>query len=182
MNGALAYGFAAVESEVDSLAREALNKSNPSGAAVLEVTNLFRVIDDFSKRDAILVRVQELASSDVGRLASIQASFAQAQLQSPPSASPRSLTINLSQFEADRMRAFQAAQPHVSGPDLPFMTAFISTQPSSTQLQVSGAATCASSSPALSRNAKIGIGVAIAGGIAAALSAFFAGRAVGMRS
>lgn len=118
------FGAALPEPEIVKLAQEVAEKANVNGAAVVEVTNIFRLIDDFASQDAVALRAADLAASAAGKVTSIQASLAEARRLTAISPTPVTPTI----------------------------------------------ATTTAATTGLSRNAKIGIGVAAAGLLAVGLA------------
>jgi hypothetical protein len=84
------FGAALTEDEIIKLAQEVSEKANANGAAVLEVTNIFRLIDDQASQDAVALRAAGLVAAVAGKATSIQASLAEARLLGapPPLVSP----------------------------------------------------------------------------------------------
>lgn len=84
------FGAALPEDEIIKLAQEVAEKASTSGAAVVEVTNIFRLIDDFASQDAVALRASGLVVTAAGKATSIQASLVAARQLTP--ISPASVT------------------------------------------------------------------------------------------
>jgi hypothetical protein len=70
--------------DLESLANEVAEKSNPSGVSEVNVTNIFRLTPSAADRNAIALRAIAIVSGvSAGKVASIQASLAEANELSP---------------------------------------------------------------------------------------------------
>ena len=78
-----------ISPELESFANEAVDKSDPSGGAVDNVVNIFRLIPSADDRNTLALRASAIAAAVApGKVASIQASFAQANTLTPPTVPP----------------------------------------------------------------------------------------------
>ena len=78
-----AAASALTEQEIGQLAKEAADKSNPNGAPVVEVSNIFRLIADRTDQDTVALRAMAFGAATPGKVVSIQASLSAARLATP---------------------------------------------------------------------------------------------------